>query len=26
MAGIKGVSEGEMERAAEENAERLFGI
>lgn len=26
MAEIKGVSEGEMERAAEENAERLFGI
>ena len=26
MAEIKGVSEGEMERAAEENAERLFGL
>ena len=26
MAEIKGVSEGEMERAAEENAERLFGV
>ena len=26
MAEIKGVSEGEMKRAAEENAERLFGL